>query len=284
MEGIWNKISEYIATYGLSILAALIIFIVGKWLARVVSDLIEKGMVRAKTDATLSKFAKDLSYVIFMTFVFIAVLAKLGIQTASFIAVMGAAGLAIGLSLQGSLANFASGVMILLFRPYKVGDFIKAAGTMGTVKGVQIFNTILSSPDNVHIIVPNSQVTGGTITNYSTNSTRRVDLTAGISYGDDIKKAKEILQGILAKDPMVLKEPAPVVAVQELGDSSVNFVVRPWVKSSDYWAAYFGITEKMKLELDRGGITIPFPQRDLHVYSEATQTASNPAQAVSAAR
>jgi small conductance mechanosensitive channel len=227
-----------------------------------------------KWETMLCQFLKDLVYAAGMTFVFIAVLAKLGIQTASFIAVLGAAGLAVGMALQGSLSNFAAGVLIVVFRPYKVGDFVKAGGEAGTVQEVQIFNTVLSSPDNVRIVVPNAQITSGSITNYSTNSTRRVDLVASISYSDDIRKAKQVLQKVVAAEPRVLKDPAPVIAVVKLGDSSVDLVVRPWVKSTDYWDAYFALTENIKLELEKNGITIPFPQRHLHVYSHTA--APNP--------
>jgi small conductance mechanosensitive channel len=199
--------------------------------------------------------------------VVIVALSKLGIQTTSFIAIIGAAGLAVGLALQGSLANFAAGVMLIIFKPFKVGDFISAGGAMGTVEEIQIFNTILNAPDNRCIIVPNSKVTGDNITNFSGITKRRIDLVFGISYTDDMRKAKEILLKVVTSDPRVLKDPKPVVAVSELADSSVNLVCRPWVNPSDYWDVYFDTVEKGKAELEKNGITIPFPQSDVHLHN-----------------
>ena len=216
-------------------------------------------------DETLVRFIKDLCYVGMLTFVIIAALAKIGIQTASFIALIGAAGLAVGLALQGSLANFASGVLMLIFKPMHIGDFVEAGGAKGSVKEIGIFTTILSSPDNVRIIVPNSQVMGGNISNYTVNGTRRVDMVFGISYGDDLKQAQQVIEKVLAKEDRILADPAPLVAVSELADSSVNFVVRPWVKSSDYWPTYFDLTARIKVALEENGLTIPFPQRDVHL-------------------
>ncbi|NQT02144.1 MAG: mechanosensitive ion channel [Planctomycetes bacterium] len=265
MEDVLSKIYEYIATYGMSVLAAAIIFFIGKWLAKLISELIEKGMLKAKLDAALAKFVKNLCYFALLIFIVVAVLEKLGMQTTSFIAVVGAAGLAVGLALQGSLANFASGVLMLIFKPFKIGDFVEIAGAKGTVKEIQIFNTVLAAPDNVRVIIPNAQVTGGNILNFSVNGTRRVDLVIGVSYEDDLKKAQQVIEQVLASDEKVLKDPASTVAVSELGDSSVNFVVRPWVKSENYWDTYFDITEKVKLALDKNGISIPYPQRDVHM-------------------
>ncbi|MHC4220808.1 MAG: mechanosensitive ion channel family protein [Planctomycetota bacterium] len=267
MEDILIKIYEYLATYGLSVLAAIVIFVVGRWLAKLISKLVGKGMAKAKVEETLANFAENLCYVALLVFVIIAALQKLGIQTTSFIALIGAAGLAVGLALQGSLANFASGVLMLIFKPFKVGDFVEAAGTQGTVKEIQIFNTILSAPDNVRVIIPNAQVTGGNIKNYTVNGTRRVDLVVGVSYEDDLKKAKLVIEQVLENDVKVLKDPVPTVAVYELGDSSVNFVVRPWVKAADYWDVYFDITTKVKISLDENGISIPYPQRDIHMIN-----------------
>lgn len=259
---------KYVAANALNILYALVIFIVGRWIAGLIANITEKAMIRAKIEATLYRFVKNVVYLTLLVFVIIAALAQVGIQTASFIAVLGAAGLAVGLALQGSLANFASGVLLVFFKPFRVGDFVEIAGKAGTVKEIHIFNTIINSPDNLRVIVPNSQVTGSSITNYTINGTRRVDLVIGISYGDDIKKAKEVIEKVLTSDERVLDDPAPFVAVKELADSSVNFVVRPWVKPADYWDIYFGMTEKIKLALDANDITIPFPQRDVHMISE----------------
>ena len=223
-------------------------------------------MRAAKQDETLISFVSHLSYVALMAFVIIAALGQLGIQTASFIAVIGAAGLAVGLALQGSLANFASGVLMIIFKPIKVGDYIEGGGVAGTVAEIQIFNTILTTPDNKKIIIPNAHLTNDNIINYSTKGTRRLDLTAGIGYGDDIDKARQVLKDIIAADDRILKDPEPVIAVAELADSSVNFVVRPWVNVADYWNVKFALTEEIKKKFDANGISIPYPQQDVHLY------------------
>ena len=256
---------KYVAENAINILYALVIFLIGRWIAKLIANIAEKAMIKAKIDPTLYRFAKNIVYLTLLIFAILAALAKVGIQTASFIAVLGAAGLAVGLALQGSLANFASGVLLAFFKPFRVGDFVEIGGKTGTVKEIHIFNTIINSPDNLRIILPNSQVTGGSITNYTVNGTRRVNLVIGISYEDDIKKAKEVIEKVLTDDERVLSDPAPLVAVKELADSSVNFVVRPWVKAADYWDIYFGMTERIKLALDANDITIPFPQRDVHI-------------------
>ena len=270
MEKILTTIYQYLAEYGLKILGAIIIFLVGKWLAKIISQLTEKALIKAKIDKTLAKFVKNLTNVALLIFVVIAALATLGIETTQFAVVIGAAGLAIGLALQGSLANFASGFLMIVFHPFKVGDFIEAAGIKGTVQEIQIFNTILNTPENLRAIIPNAQITGGNIINYTVNGKRRVDLVIGISYGDDLRKAKKVIEDTLASDPRVLQDPAPTVAVSELADSSVNFVVRPWVEPADYWNVYFGTTENVKLALDKNGITIPFPQRDVHMITKSS--------------
>jgi len=270
METILTTIYQYLAQYGLKILGAIIIFLVGKWLAKIISQLTEKALIKAKIDKTLAKFARNLTNIGLLIFVVIAALASLGVETTQFAVVIGAAGLAVGLALQGSLANFASGFLMIIFRPFKVGDFIEASGIKGTVKEIQIFNTILNTPDNLRAIIPNAHVTGGNIINYTVNGKRRVDLVIGISYEDDLRKAKKIIEDTLASDPRVLQDPAPTVAVSELGDSSVNFVVRPWVAPADYWNVYFETTENVKLALDKNGITIPFPQRDVHMITKSS--------------
>ena len=267
MQNILDTIYEYIAEYGLKVVGAIVIFIVGRWIAKLLANLVEKALIKAKVDATLTKFANNMCYITLLIFVIIAAVGKLGVPIVQFTMVVGAAGLAIGLALQGSLANFASGVLMLVFKPFKLGDFVELAGAKGTVKEIQIFNTVLASPDNVRVIIPNAQATGGNILNYSVNGTRRVDLVAGVSYEDDLKKTQEVIQQVLAGDDRVLEDPAATVAVSELGDSSVNFVVRPWVKAADYWDVYFDITQKIKLALDQNGISIPYPQRDIHMKS-----------------
>ena len=258
-----------VATYGVKVVAAAIIFIVGRWLAKFLTSVLEQMMIRSGLDSMLVSFLRNIVYTAAMAFVFLAVLAKLGIQTTSFIAVLGAAGLAIGLALQGSLSNFASGVMLVLFRPFKVGDYIEAGGTSGTVEEMLIFSTKMKTPDNKAVFVPNGSITGGTIVNYSAKDTRRVDLVFGVSYEDDISKVKQIIDEVLNADDRILKDPAPTVGLAELGESSVNFVVRPWVSAADYWAVRFSLNETMKLRFDQEGVSIPYPQRDVHLHEKS---------------
>ncbi|MGH2272306.1 mechanosensitive ion channel family protein [Anaerohalosphaeraceae bacterium U12dextr] len=268
-QKMWDTISNYIATQGMDLLFRLItaalIFYVGRWVARVLTNLLENVLNRAKVDPTLSKFVRNLLYFGLLVFVAIAALSRLGVETTSLVAVIGAAGLAVGLALQGSLSNFAAGVLLIIFKPFRVGDFVEVAGAKGVVQEIQIFTTVLHSPDNVRIIIPNSQVTGANIINYTANDKRRVDLVFGISYGDDITKAKQVITSVLLSDSRILRDPAPVVAVLGLGDSSVNIAVRPWVKAPDYWPTYFELNEKIKVSLEQNGLSIPFPQRDIHI-------------------
>jgi len=265
VQEILTRVYTLLAEYGLKIIGSIVIFLVGRWVARLITKLAGKALTRAKMDATLVRFVESLCYVGLLAFIIIAALANVGIQTASFVAIIGAAGLAVGLALQGSLANFASGVLMLIFKPIRVGDFVEAGGAKGSVREIGIFTTVLNSPDNVRIIVPNAQVTGGTISNYTINGTRRVDMVIGVSYGDDLKKAREVIEGVLAAESRILAEPAPVVAVSALADSSVNFVVRPWVNGADYWPTYFDLTERIKVTLEENGLSIPFPQHDVYI-------------------
>ena len=266
-SGAWvDKAMEMGIEYGVKIVSALIVLIIGFWVAKMIKKGIVKVMEKRGVDPTLISFVSSLLFMVMKIFVIVAALEKLNIRTTSFIAILGAAGLAIGLALQGSLANFAAGVLMIIFKPFKLGDVIEAGGSVGSVLEIGIFTTILKSPDNKKMIVPNAQVTGGTITNINTFGTRRVDLVAGIGYGDDIDKAKSVLEGIIAADERILKDPEPTIAVVELADSSVNFVVRPWTKSADYWGVYFDTTETIKKRFDEEGISIPFPQRDVHLY------------------
>ncbi len=265
MDAFLITIYAYMATYWMQVLGAIIIFVIGRWLAKLLSNLIAKAMTKAKVDPTLISFVQHLCHIALLTFVIIAALKKLGIPMTEFTVIVGAAGLAIGFALQGSLANFAAGVMLIIFKPFKVGDFIEAAGKMGTVQEIQIFNTIINSPDNVRIIIPNGQVTGSDIKNYTVNGTRRIDLVIGVSYEDDLKKTHQVIEKVIKGEDRILPEPAYTVAVSELGDSSVNFVVRPWVNAADYWSVRFDLIEKIKVALDKNDITIPFPQRDIHI-------------------
>lgn len=267
---ILGKVWELITLYGLKVIAAVVILIVGRWISMGIRGVVKKVMRRSKVDETITKFIGNLVYVALLAFVILAALSQLGIQTTSFIAVLGAAGLAIGLALQGSLANFAAGFLMIIFRPFRVGDYIEGGGTAGTVEEIQIFTTTLKTPDNKTVIIPNAKMTNDNIINWTVKGTRRVDLVMGIGYNDDIDKAKQVMNDVLAGDDRILKDPAPVVAMVELGDSSVNFVVRPWVKAADYWSVYFDITEKIKKAFDANNISIPFPQRDVHIYQHTT--------------
>ena len=261
-----QMMDTYIIPWGINIVMALVIYIIGKFVVGVLVNVFGKVLARSKYDDMLIDFVKAIVNATLMLFVIVASLDKLGVNTTSIVAIFGAAGLAIGLSLQGSLQNFAAGVMLLIFRPFKADDFINAGGEMGTVNSISIFTTMLTTPDNKQIIVPNGKIYGGNITNFSANETRRVDMVVGISYDSDLRKAKEILNEMVAADERILKDPAPNVAVSELADSSVNFVVRPWVKSADFWDVKFDFTEAIKLRFDSEGIGIPFPQMDVHVH------------------
>lgn len=252
----------------LEIVAAIIIFYVGRMVARAVSRVLEKALLAKAVDKAVVSFIASIIYAVILIATLLMALSQVGVQTTSFIAILGAAGLAVGLALQGSLANFASGILIILFRPFKSGDFIEAGGVTGTVDKIEIFQTTMKTPDNKRVIVPNAQVAGGAITNYSAEPTRRVDLVIGISYDSDLRQAKQILQEILKNDNRVLPEPAAVVTVAGLGDSSVNFNVRPWVNSADYWGVYWDTLEKVKLTFDEQGIAIPFPQMDVHIKQD----------------
>ncbi len=268
-EQLVPKLQEWLALYGMKVVAAIVILIIGRIIVGVLVGVVRRLLTRAEVDDTLTKFTVSLTKIGLMTFLILVILGALGIQTASFIAVLGAAGLAIGFALQGSLANFAAGVMLISFRPFRAGDYVEAGGIAGSVQSISIFHTEFKTPDNKKVVVPNGQITSGPITNYSAHENRRLDLVFGIGYDDDIKKAKDILVRILNEDSRVLKDPAPTVAVSELADSSVNFVCRPWVKTSDYWGAYFDITEKVKLTFGQEGVSIPFPQRDVHLYQNS---------------
>ena len=267
-----SVIQEYMLVYGWKIIMAIVIFIIGRMIARWMRGFTEKMLKKQEVDEAIQHFVSALVYYILFTFVIVAALGQLGIQTASFVAIIGAAGLAVGLALQGSLANFAAGVLILLFKPFRVGDFIEAAGTSGVVKKILIFTTELHTGDNKKVIIPNGAVTSGTITNYSANDTRRVDLVMGIGYDDDIDHAKRVLEDVVNADSRILKDPAPTIAVVELADSSVNFVVRPWVNSADYWAVYFGLNEAVKKRFDQEGISIPYPQSDVHMHQAPSES------------
>lgn len=263
-----DLIVKYAASYGLKVLIALLIFWIGKRLARWVTNLMVKAMRSKQVDAELIGFLESMLYWGLLALVCIVALGQLGIQTASFIALLGAAGLAVGLALQGSLSNFAAGVLIIVLRPFRVGEFVDIAGESGTVKSIKIFTTELRTTDNKCVVIPNARVLDSNIVNHSSTGQRRVDLVFGIGYEDDIDHAKAVLSDILAQEDRILKEPKPVIGVSELADSSVNFVVRPWVAAGDYWNVYMALNEAVKKRFDQEGISIPFPQRTIHMHSE----------------
>jgi len=265
MQDIMTKLTDFAALYGLKIVGAVLILLAGRIIAGLVRKVLKRVTAKAKMDPTIASFTGNLAYFLLLIFTVVAALGKLGVEMTSFIAIIGAAGLAVGLALQGSLANFASGVLLLIFRPFKVGDFITAAGVSGSVKEISILETVLATPDNIKITVPNSKIYGDVIKNVSAYETRRVDITVGIGYGSSLQAAQETLEEILKSDQRVLSDPAPQVAVAELADSSVNFVVRPWVKSGDYWGVKFDLTRRIKEEFDARGIEIPFPQQVVHL-------------------
>ena len=261
-----NIILPFLTEWGLKVVGAIAVLVIGRMAAGLIRSAVRKAMVKANVDATLIPFVASLVYYLTMAVVIIAVLSLFGIQTTSLIAVLGAAGLAVGLALQGTLSNFAAGVMLLLFRPFKVGDWVEIGGIAGSVIAVRIFSTILKTGDNIMITVPNSQVWGGTIKNYNGFDTRRIDLVMGIDYGDDIQVAMDTITRIVNADERVLADPAPLIAVANLGDSSVELVVRPWVNGADYWGLRFDLTRQLKEGLEAAGCSFPFPQQDVHMH------------------
>jgi small conductance mechanosensitive channel len=260
------KLQELAALYGLRIVAAILIFVVGRWIARFLTNMIEKLMKKRGLESMLVSFVGHLLYTVLLLVIIVAALNQLGVQTTSFIAIIGAAGLAVGLALQGSLANFAAGILIIIFHPFKAGDYIEGAGTAGTVESVHIFTTQLNTPDNRTIIVPNAKLTSDNIVNYSVKEDRRLDLVFGVSYNDDLQKVRDVIHRVLSSEARILPSPAPTVGILELADSSVNFAVPPWVKGCNYWPVYFDLIENMKKSFDAEGISIPFPQTDVHLY------------------
>ena len=261
-----NTLVPILTQWGLKIVGAVVVLIIGRMVAGIIRASVRKAMIKAEVDATLIPFVASLVYYAVLAVVIIAVLSLFGIQTTSLIAVLGAAGLAVGLALQGTLSNFAAGVMLLIFRPFKVGDFVEIGGIAGSVVAVKIFSTVIKTGDNIMITVPNAQVWGGTIKNYNGFDTRRVDLVMGIDYGDDIQVAMETIQRIVNDHPKVFAEPAPKIAVAELGASSVDFIVRPWCAGADYWDVRFDLTRQLKEGLEASGCSFPYPQQDVHMH------------------
>tara|TARA_R110002110_G_scaffold177902_1_gene382572 strand:+ start:9194 stop:10012 length:819 start_codon:yes stop_codon:yes gene_type:complete len=256
---------SYLIPWGTRIILALVIFYIGRVVVATVIGLIVKVMQARRVDEVLVRFLSAILRWVLLLFVIIAALSQLGIDTTSMVALLGAAGLAIGLSLQGSLSNLAAGVLLITFRPFTKGDFVEAGNAMGVIESISIFTTTMTTPDNKEVIVPNSAILGNNITNFSARPTRRVDMVFGVSYDDDIRKAKQLLEEVITADDRVLADPPPTIVVGELADSSVNFLVRPWVNSADYWGVFWDTTEAVKLKFDEAGITIPFPQMDVHM-------------------
>lgn len=265
MEKYVDQGIELVMIYGPQVVLALVVLLVGLWVIKRITNGLAKMMNKQNVDPSLVPFFRTLISVLLKVMLVISVVSMIGIETTSFIAVLGAAGLAIGMALSGTLQNFAGGVMILVLKPFKVGDFIEAQGYTGSVSEIQIFNTVMKTPDNKTVIIPNGGLATGSMVNYSTEPTRRVDMTFGIGYGDDINKAKSVLTRLMEEDQRILKDPAPMLTVGELANSSVNFYVRPWVKAEDYWGVYFDMHENVKKTFDAEGISIPFPQMDVHL-------------------
>jgi len=261
-----NELALDIQRYVLKIGGAILVLFVGRWIARMIREFIRKLMQKSKVDDTLVSFTCSLAYIALLTFLVIAALGLLGIETMSFVGVLAAAGFAIGLALQGSLSNFSAGVLMLIFKPFKVGDFIEGGSATGVVEEIGIFTTELRSADNKKIIIPNAKLTGDNIINYTAKDSRRLDLVAGVSYGDDLDKVQRVLESVLADEERILEDPPPTIGVLEMADSSVNFAVRPWVKTEEYWDVFFALQKKIKQRFDQEGISIPFPQQDIHVH------------------
>lgn len=268
-----DAILGWISLYAFNIIGALLIFIVGKWLARRIADLLAKLLKKNNVDLTLVNFLTNLAYYTMVVLVVVAAVGRLGVNTTSFLTIIGAAGLAVGLALKDSLSNFAAGVMLVLFRPFTIGDVVSTAGITAKVEKITIFNTLFCTPDNQLVIVPNNKIISDIITNINAKDTRRIDLVVGISYTDDMIQTKDILEGLAKADTRILTDPATTIAVAELADSSVNLVFRPWVKTDDYWAVRFDLTENIKNALDEAGISIPFPQQDVHLFVEKEEAA-----------
>tara|TARA_B100001142_G_scaffold154583_1_gene155067 strand:- start:3313 stop:4140 length:828 start_codon:yes stop_codon:yes gene_type:complete len=268
-SNLWNQLTELLSSFGISFFIALCILIIGRQAIKIIIKIISSALERSNTEDTVRIFVTNLLNTLLMIVVFIAAINQLGIQTTSIIAVLGAAGLAIGLALQGSLSNFAAGILIVIYRPYKVGDYIQADNHLGTVDDIQIFSTVLRTPDNKIVVVPNGSIMNGSIVNFSHQKERRIDIVIGCSYDDDIDKVKEVLADVLSKDERILKEPKPRIALSELADSSVNFIVRPWVKNSEYLDVLYSLLEEIKKRFDQEGISIPYPQSDVHIHNHS---------------
>lgn len=266
VDDAWKVVVDRGVTLGLNIVAAVAVYVIGNWISKIVLAFFARVLDRTRVDQTLSKFLTAIARAVLLTFVILMSVNRLGVDTTSLVAIVGAAGIAVGFALKDSLSNFAAGVMIILFKPFKVDDFIEASDISGTVEEISIFSTLMRTGDNKQIIVPNGAIISNNIINYSAKPTRRIDLVVGCGYSDDLRNVKDFLDELVRSDSRILVDPEPVVAVSELGDSSVNFVVRPWVKTEDYWAVRWDLTERIKLGFDQRGFNFPFPSRDVYMH------------------
>ena len=269
-----DLISQYLVPWGIKIVAAILIYIIGRWVAKLIVKSVVKLMEKSNVDESLRQFVGNIIGAVLTVFIVIAAIEQLGVDTTSIMAIFAAAGLAVGLALKDSLSNFSAGVMLIIFKPFKLGDLVTAGGSTGVVEGIQIFNTVMRTGDNQEIIIPNSHIYGSSIINMSTRDTRRVDLVIGIGYDDNIGKAKHLIEGIIAKNSLILTDPAPTIMVLELGESCIDIAVRPWVKTGDYWGVRADLLQTIKETFDEQGISIPYPQRDLHIITHTVDKAA----------
>ena len=267
-------LSQYVIPWGIKIVSAILIYVIGRWVTKLVVKSVAKLMTKSNVDASLTKFAGNIIGTVLTIFVLIAAIEQLGVDTTSIMAIFAAAGLAVGLALKDSLSNFSAGVMLIMFKPFKIGDFVNAGGSSGIIEEIQIFNTVMRTGDNQEIIIPNSHIYGGSITNVSARDTRRIDLVIGIGYDDNIGTAKSVIEDIISSNTLILAEPAPTIMVLELGESSIDIAVRPWVKTGDYWGVRAELLQTIKETFDEKGISIPYPQRDVHMITNPMEKAA----------
>jgi len=275
MENFLNEnadfLSQYIIPWGIKIVSAILIYVIGRWIAKLIVKSVVKLMLKSNVDASLTKFAGNIINAILTIFILIAAIEQLGVDTTSIMAIFAAAGLAVGLALKDSLSNFSAGVMLIMFKPFKIGDLVSAGGSTGVIEGIQIFNTVMRTGDNQEIIVPNGHIYGGSITNISARETRRIDLVIGIGYDDNIGIAKQLIEDIISKNTLILTDPAPTIMLLELGESCIDIAVRPWVKTADYWVVRADLLQTIKETFDEKGISIPYPQRDVHMITNPVE-------------
>lgn len=274
IDSVNDVIKVYLIPWGIKALVAIAVFVIGRWLAKLVVAILERMMKRANMESTLQNFLSAIAYSVLLIAVVIAALDQLGVDTTSLLAILGAAGLAVGLAMKDSLSNFAAGVMLIMFRPFRAGDYVEIAGTAGIVEKIRIFSTLLRSGDNREITVPNASIYSDTIVNVTARPTRRIDMVIGIGYDDDLRQARSLIEQVVSEEERILSEPAPIIRLAELADSSVNIDVRPWVKSEDYWTVRADLLERIKVRFDENGISIPFPQRDVHLYTDTAESSN----------